>query len=258
MDFLIDGYNLLHFAGLARERYGPGDLERARNRLLKRLQQSLTETERARTTIVFDHRDARGTIRPRSRRHGMEVLFSAAAEEADDVIEALIKAHSAPKQLLVVSSDHRLQRAARARRARTSDSEDFLQHLESRTDSQGTGGAMQQADTKHDRSSELSTEELQEWLTVFGEIDPERLAKDAQGRLKRQQGQAAPSPSQPSSRQDDSVRSVSGSSDAPVPFTDPESLIEEDEARFWQKRIDELQDEDGPHEDTIGFEREGE
>ena len=30
---LIDGYNLLHAAGLAREKYGPGDLERALARL---------------------------------------------------------------------------------------------------------------------------------------------------------------------------------------------------------------------------------
>ena len=33
-DLLIDGYNLMHAAGFARVRYGPGDLERCRLRLL--------------------------------------------------------------------------------------------------------------------------------------------------------------------------------------------------------------------------------
>jgi len=51
---IIDGYNLMHAAGMARERYGPGDLERCRERLLRFLHSRLTAEERKRTTIVFD------------------------------------------------------------------------------------------------------------------------------------------------------------------------------------------------------------
>ena len=55
---IIDGYNLLHAAGLGRPTYGPGDLERCRNRLLSFLRTHLRAAERARTTVVFDARDA--------------------------------------------------------------------------------------------------------------------------------------------------------------------------------------------------------
>ena len=54
---IIDGYNLMHAAGMARRRYGPGDLERYRNRFIRLVAARLTEEERARTTIVFDARD---------------------------------------------------------------------------------------------------------------------------------------------------------------------------------------------------------
>ena len=46
---LIDGYNLLHAAGLARRRYGRDGLERSRNRLLDLLAGLLTDAERPRT-----------------------------------------------------------------------------------------------------------------------------------------------------------------------------------------------------------------
>ncbi len=51
---LIDGYNLMHAAGIARVRYARGDLERCRNRLLLKLSELLTEDERQRATVVFD------------------------------------------------------------------------------------------------------------------------------------------------------------------------------------------------------------
>ena len=53
MPLLIDGYNLLHAAGLARRRYGPGGLEKARGSLLGFLAASLGN-ETSQTTVVFD------------------------------------------------------------------------------------------------------------------------------------------------------------------------------------------------------------
>ncbi len=55
---MIDGYNLLHAAGLARRRYGPGQLERCRAQLLAWLAKHLTDGERERTTVVFDAAEA--------------------------------------------------------------------------------------------------------------------------------------------------------------------------------------------------------
>src|SRR5690606_38904703 len=63
------------------------------------------------------------------RHRGIAVQFSAKDEDADTVIEQLIAADSAPKRLTVVSSDHRLQRAAKRRRATAIDSDVWFARL---------------------------------------------------------------------------------------------------------------------------------
>ena len=55
--------------------------------------------------------------------HGLKVRFASRYPDADSLIEELILADSAPRRLMVVSSDHRLQKAARRRRARAVDSD---------------------------------------------------------------------------------------------------------------------------------------
>ena len=123
MGLLIDGYNLLHESGLLGRGRGPQQLERARSALLRFLENSLDEAERAATIVVFDAKNAPHGV-PRASRHaGIEVLFAAEHAEADDLLEELIRADSAPRQLTVVSSDHRLQRAARRRKAKAVDSD---------------------------------------------------------------------------------------------------------------------------------------
>lgn len=62
---------------------------------------------------------------------GLDVVYAGANQEADDVIETLIARDSAPRRLLVVSTDRRLVRAARRRRAQSISSEAFLRHLAS-------------------------------------------------------------------------------------------------------------------------------
>ncbi len=127
---LIDGYNLMHATGLARHSYGPGDLEACRNRLLQRLKGRLSEEAVQRTTVVFDAFDAVDGSNRRQIRHGLTVLYAPPGTDADSQLERLIARHSAPRQLLVVSSDHRLHRAARRRRAVAIDSEPFWAGLE--------------------------------------------------------------------------------------------------------------------------------
>lgn len=127
---LIDGYNLLHAAGLARTRYGPGDFERVRTRLLRILVMRLDADERARTTVVFDA--ALNDARDANRQHTADlltVIFSPQGVDADTVIEQLISKHSSPKQLVVVSDDHRLRTAATRRRATHLSSDDFITQL---------------------------------------------------------------------------------------------------------------------------------
>ncbi len=55
-----------------------------------------------------------------------ELIYAGQGRDADSLIERLIEADHAPRRMLVVSSDRRLQRAARRRRARVIPSDEFL------------------------------------------------------------------------------------------------------------------------------------
>jgi len=117
MSLLIDGYNLLNSTGIVGRGAGPGSLERSRLALLNFLAESIDPKDIPHTTIVFDSHDApRGLPRVIDHR-GITVRFAANYEDADTQIEELIRSDSVPRRLTVVSSDHRLQRAARRRHA---------------------------------------------------------------------------------------------------------------------------------------------
>lgn len=126
---LIDGYNLLHAAGLARSRYAPGDLERLRARLIGELVGALSIEAARRCTVVFDAREAPPDLDRRQLVHGITVQFAEPGTDADSLIERLLRKHPTAHQVLMVSSDHRLQTAARRRGARFTDSEPFWESL---------------------------------------------------------------------------------------------------------------------------------
>lgn len=122
MALLIDGYNLLHASGIFPDD-GPPTLERARVALLDFLAERLPSKELARTTIVFDAAQAPPGL-PRALSHrGLAVRFARRGRSADELLEELIATEPDPRNLTVVSSDHRVQRAARQRGARFIDSE---------------------------------------------------------------------------------------------------------------------------------------
>ncbi len=130
IDVLIDGYTLLHAAGLAKAKYAPGELERRRARLLAKLRDLLDPAQLSRTTVVFDARINPPPDRPDPPSGPITVIFAPRDREADDVVEELLAKHSVPQQVLVVSSDHRLHKAARRRGATAVDSEEFVDELE--------------------------------------------------------------------------------------------------------------------------------
>ncbi len=129
MPLLIDGYNLLYMAGILGGEAGPGSLERARLALLNFLAESLESREISQTIVVFDSREAPWGLPSRIKHRGIEVLFAARWPDADCLIEELIGQHSSPRRLTVVSSDHRLQRAARRRKAKAVDSDVWYKEL---------------------------------------------------------------------------------------------------------------------------------
>ena len=165
MALIIDGYNLLNATGVCGARGGARSFERSRQALLDLLADRLAPEERTATTVVFDAQAAPPGL-PRSTQHrGIQVRFAPRCDEADDLIEALIRADTAPRKLTVVSSDHRVQRAARRRRARAVDSEvwfpEFLQRP--RTDSPSP------ADADAKPQGPLSEAEVAAWVRQFSQ-----------------------------------------------------------------------------------------
>jgi uncharacterized protein len=172
---IIDGYNLLHAAGLARRRYGPGQLERCRAQLLAYLANHLTDAERERATVVFDAAAAPPGLPRQLTAAEMVVRFAAPGKEADDTIEELVAAHSAPRQIRLISSDHRLQRSVQKRRGAFTDSEDFVQELERRGPISEENRSPRPKPEPRPTGKRMSETETERWLRVFGEM-PE--AKD--------------------------------------------------------------------------------
>ncbi len=122
MPLLIDGYNLLHVTGFGGGG-GSGSFQRSREALLSFLAATISDGERQQTTIVFDAADAPPGLPRTLKYQGITVRYAAEYADADALIEELIRAETAPRSLLVISSDHRIQRAARRRRAAHLDSD---------------------------------------------------------------------------------------------------------------------------------------
>ena len=111
MPFIIDGYNLLHFIRKSDE-----DFESITDVALCHILDKFLKLVRDSGQLVFD-----GIGTPDKtgfdNMTNIEVIFSGRDIEADTVIENKISANTAPKRLNVVSSDRRLRRAARSRKA---------------------------------------------------------------------------------------------------------------------------------------------
>jgi uncharacterized protein len=161
MRYLIDGYNLLHAMGVLAGRVGPHGLEKARLALLGRLL-SLHADDPGRVTVVFDAANAPPGAEREQEYKGLRVLF-ALREEADDVIEAIIRHDSAPRQLTVVSDDRRLKEAARRRQCPALGCLDYLEQVRrpAPTPPAADGPAKPQG---------VSAEEARRWLEEFADL----------------------------------------------------------------------------------------
>ncbi len=170
MTILVDGYNVLYAVGILGGDTKPGTLERARMALLAHLARSLTAEEAAATTVVFDAADAPKDLPHTYQHRGITVRFAVEQESADALLEELIRRDSAPKHLTVVSSDHRVQRAARRRRARAADSESWWDELGRRR----RRGKQEFEQEPARPTGPLSDEELAYWLDEFGARPPRK------------------------------------------------------------------------------------
>jgi YacP-like NYN domain len=90
MSYVIDGYNLLHAMGLLRGKVGPNGLEKARLGLLGMLR-AVYGDDSTTVTVVFDAAHAPADAPEQEEYQGIHVRFAVQQEQADDLIEKLIR-----------------------------------------------------------------------------------------------------------------------------------------------------------------------
>lgn len=173
MAILIDGYNLMYAAGIIGRSPARGGLERSRLALLNFVAESAPATELPTTTIVFDSRSAPPGLPRKLTHRGMTVLFATTYESADELIEELIRADHAPRRLTVVSSDHRLQRAARRRRAKAIDSDRWYEDILRQHASRGSPEPVAPL-----KPSVPAAGEVEYWLNQFDDEEIGEIAGD--------------------------------------------------------------------------------
>ena len=153
---IIDGHNLLHSIQKVDEDLGSiSDVGLCRivGRYLKLTGQS--------GEIIFD-----GTG-PRDKSGfdniiDVEVFFAGLGTDTDTVIEDKIIASTAPKRLIIVSSDRRLRKAARARKATSVKSEVFWNNVHKQL------SRKKPIKEPSGKRRGLSESETRQWLEFFG------------------------------------------------------------------------------------------
>lgn len=154
---LIDGHNLLWAVqGMADSPKGISDVGLCRFvgrylKLIKECGEVIFDGPGPRDKSDFDNIE------------GIEVLFAGLGRDADTMIEAKIAANTAPRNLVIVSSDNRLRRAARARRAESVKSEDFWERVVRELER-----GRRATEEPHGKRLGLSEGETDQWLDFFG------------------------------------------------------------------------------------------
>jgi uncharacterized protein len=166
MALLIDGYNLLHATDIFAEE-GPGtELHRTRLALLDSLAASLNERERRETTIVFDAAGAPPGLPGTYSHDGITVRFAQRHADADEMIEELLEQWPAPRALVVVSGDRRVQRAARHHGATCADSSRWYSELRLRRQQTSI------AEAPAKPIGDVAPDEVKYWLREFKDSPP--------------------------------------------------------------------------------------
>lgn len=158
MPLILDAFNILHVTGVLPPEISGIGLA-GLHRLIRR-----SRYRRDRAHIICDGRPQ--TLQTPLDDPLTSLRFSH-PRTADEVIEEMVTASTAPRRLLVVSSDRQVLRAARRRRCHTITSEAFLQQLlrdHQTVQDAGERGPRRPIDP-------LPRKETRRWLEQFG-VDP--------------------------------------------------------------------------------------
>ncbi len=169
---IIDAYNVLNVDGVLPSHLAAPDLVQLVDLVLQSRYAS------RRPVLVCDGHLS-NSLRPRLaagaagkatqvRLNGVRVVFSGQGDEADDVIERLLAHHSGSSTLLLVSSDRRLQRAAKRSGGRYLESAAFLSDLAADVAAPRVPGRPEFA-----RKTPLSRGETAHWMQHFGLGEPD-------------------------------------------------------------------------------------
>jgi uncharacterized protein len=153
MSFLIDGNNL-NFALLDAE--GSPVSRRRLCRMLEPLQAAGQEV-----CVVFDGPPPPGALAEQIA--GPVHVEYAAPQSADRVLVELIRDHTAPRRLTVVSTDREIRQAARRRRCQSVTSEEFASFVH-RLNRRGRPAGIEEPDEK---TCGLSPRQVDDWLKEF-------------------------------------------------------------------------------------------
>jgi hypothetical protein len=104
---------------------------------------------------------------------GIDIRFAVGYPEADDLLEEIIADHSVPKKLAVVSSDRRVQAAARRRGCLVHDSQPWLDALldgKFAADTPAVRSAEQGRGVASDEKPAdlVDRDEVDRWMNEFG------------------------------------------------------------------------------------------
>jgi predicted RNA-binding protein with PIN domain len=92
----------------------------------------------------------------------LEISFAGLDTDTDTVIEDKIRVNSAPKRLVIVSSDRRIRKAARARKATSIKSEQFWYNINKQLNRKTR--KKEPGEKRHG----LTESETKQWLEFFG------------------------------------------------------------------------------------------
>jgi predicted RNA-binding protein with PIN domain len=166
--FLIDGYNLVHALGFLAPADGKAALANSRASLLAYLAHHLGDAAPA-ATVIFDAAHAARRSQPVQTVRGITVRFAVDQQAADDEIELMLAQTADARDVVVVSNDHRLQEAARRRKARAWTCGQFLDHLDRPVDTRAGARREENAERRL-----LSDAERQHWLETFKDVAEDR------------------------------------------------------------------------------------